>query len=81
MIRTQIQLTDEQVKTLKYRAAESKQSVASLIRTAVDRFLANNEPDRSVLYRQAQSVIGKYEADFSDISVEHDHYLDEVFGE
>jgi len=80
MIRTQIQLTEEQVNMLKERSVASKLSMAALIRIAVDRFLTAGEPDRSVLYRQAEQLVGKYEADCSDISVQHDRYLDEAYG-
>ena len=79
MVRTQIQLTNEQAQALKERSLASGESVASLIRRAVDQILITGKPDRAALYRQAGAVIGKYEADSSDISVEHDRYLEEAF--
>jgi len=39
MIRTQIQLTPEQVRWLKRRAAMEKKSVADLIRTSLDEMM------------------------------------------
>ncbi|MFP4668760.1 MAG: CopG family transcriptional regulator [Desulfobacterales bacterium] len=80
MIRTQIQLNEEQARRLKELSVSGNESVASLIRTAIDKYLATAEPGRAALYRQALSVAGKYEAPESDISVEHDRYLDEAFG-
>ena len=53
--------------------------MASLIRKAIDQFLLSGKHDISALYRKAESVVGKYEASESDISVEHDRYLSEDF--
>lgn len=79
MVRTQIQLTEEQAAQLKELARASNESIASFIRRAVDQFLLKQKPDRRSLYRQASSVIGKYTAGTGDISVEHDRYLEEAF--
>ncbi len=79
MVRTQIQLTEEQVRLLREMALTGRESMAALIRRAVDQFLLNRKPDRMTLYRQAEGVVGKYEAGTSDISVEHDRYLAEAF--
>ncbi|MDL1979253.1 MAG: CopG family transcriptional regulator [Deltaproteobacteria bacterium] len=79
MVRTQIQLTEEQARKLKEFSLSSHESVAALIRKAVDQFIVTGEPDRSALYRQAGSIVGKYKAKKSDISVEHDRYLEEAF--
>jgi len=79
MVRTQIQLTEEQARKLRELSAGSRESVASLIRKAVDMFIVSGNPDRLALYRQAESVVGKYEIGTRDISVDHDRYLDEAF--
>lgn len=79
MVRTQIQLTDEQARTLKEQSLASGESVAALIRKAVDQLLITGKPDRAALYRQAGTVVGKYEANRSDVAVEHDRYLEEAF--
>ncbi|MBW1889133.1 MAG: CopG family transcriptional regulator [Deltaproteobacteria bacterium] len=80
MIRTQIQLSETQAHMLKQLSAARQESVASLIRKAVDQFLITGKPDRPAMYRLAESVIGKYKAEQSDISTNHDAYLDEAFG-
>jgi len=79
MVRTQIQLTEEQARLLRAMASTGRESMAALIRRAVDQFLVNRKPDRTTLYRQAEAVVGKYEAGAGDISVEHDRYLVEAF--
>jgi hypothetical protein len=80
MVRTQIQLTEEQAKKLRELSAAGRESVAALIRQAVDQFIVAGKPDRSALYRRAESVVGKYKADSGDISIHHDRYLEEAFG-
>ena len=57
MIRTQIQLTEEQAQKLRELSAAGRESMAALIRKAVDQFLVSGISDRSALYRQAESVV------------------------
>jgi hypothetical protein len=80
MLRTQIQLTEDQARKLKEISLSSNESVASLIRNAIDRFLLTGKPNRAARYRQALSLAGKYEAEQPDIAENHDRYLDEAFG-
>ena len=80
VVRTQIQLTEEQAKKLRELSAASRESVAALIRKAVDQFIISGKPDRSALYRQAESVVGKYTCDTDNVSTDHDRYLEEAFG-
>ncbi|MCF8079891.1 MAG: ribbon-helix-helix domain-containing protein [Desulfobacterales bacterium] len=79
MVRTQIQLTEEQARKLKAMAASTDQSMAALIRKAVEQLLAGDPRDRSTLYRNAKSVVGKYTADAADVAQHHDRYLKESF--
>jgi len=79
VIRTQIQLSEEQAARLKELAHAGNESVAAIIRKALDQFLANQKPDRRTLYRQALAVLGKYQAGLHDVSLEHDRYLEEEF--
>ena len=82
MIRTQVQLTEEQARTLRALAAQRQSSVAELIRQSVDSFIA-----RSVgvsvdeRRRRAIAAIGRYSSGCSDISVNHDQYLDEAYSQ
>jgi hypothetical protein len=81
MVRTQVQLTDEQYNALKELSQHNKESIAAIIRKAIDKLLLTRKPDRNALYRQAKSIVGKYNSGIGDISVEHDRYLDEAFKE
>ncbi len=79
MVRTQIQLTDEQAVRLKELAHAGGESIAAVIRKALDQFLSQQQPDRKTLYRHALTAVGKYKAGVPDASVEHDRYLNEEF--
>jgi len=79
MLRTQIQLSEEQNERLKEIARARKESIAAVIREAIDQFLLARKPARVTLYRKAIEVVGKYEAGVSDASVNHDRYLDESY--
>ncbi|MCF8128181.1 MAG: ribbon-helix-helix domain-containing protein [Deltaproteobacteria bacterium] len=81
MVRTQVQLTEEQARLLKEMAGTGRESMAALIRRALDQFLVNRKPDRMTLYRQAEAVVGKYEAGNGNISLEHDQYLEEAYAQ
>jgi hypothetical protein len=78
MIRTQIQLTEEQSIRLKRIAAERGVSMAELIREAVDRI-----PERSLRaerWARARAVLGRFHdiEGRTDVSVRHDDYLAEA---
>lgn len=75
-----IQLPDSQIGQLSYIAEMNRTSVEHLVRKIIDLFLTNQNQTQSKLYQEAFSVIGKYKAGVSDISIEHDRYLDEAFG-
>jgi hypothetical protein len=76
MVRTQIQLTQEQYEKLKRIAAERGVSTASLIRTGVDHVLRTySTVDREELKRRALAASGSWRSGVSDLSTRHDEYL------
>lgn len=77
MVRTQIQLTEEQARALKELAAQQGISMAELIRKAVERILKEREENEK--WQRALGLIGRYHSGHSDISVEHDKYLAEDY--
>lgn len=78
MVRTQVQLTDGQVERLRRLSAETGKSISALVREAVDR-LPSSELDEQ--WERAWSVVGKYASGVGDIAVNHDKYLDEIYGD
>ena len=81
MVRTQIQLTEEQVRGLKKIAAARHLSVAELIRRSVDAILKTNIlVDSEERYKRAMQTAGGFSSGKRDISRKHDNYLEEAFG-
>ena len=81
MVRTQIQLTEEQVKALKKIALSRHLSIAEIIRQAVDTVIRTNtmvgiEERR----KRAIDIVGRFSSGKRDISRKHDTYLVEAFG-
>jgi hypothetical protein len=82
MVRTQIQLTEEQSQALKQLAARQDVSVAELIRRSVDALIESAaEPTREERWRRAREVAGMFHSGHSDLGINHDRYLAEAFAE
>ncbi|MBY0496475.1 MAG: ribbon-helix-helix protein, CopG family [Cyanobacteria bacterium] len=81
MVRTQIQLSEQQARRLRAEARELGVSMAGLIRRYVEKGLAEDGVDRAALYARAARLIGKFEDHRSarDLAAGHDRYLDEAF--
>jgi Ribbon-helix-helix protein, copG family len=81
MIRTQIQLTEEQSVRLRQVARRSGVSTAEVIRRSVDRYLDQQEamaPGGATRLAMLE-VVGKWNSGLSDVSARHDDYLDEAY--
>lgn len=79
MIRTQIQLTEDQSRALKKLASLRHLSVAALVREGVDVVLrADVVLDKVEKRKRALAIVGKYRSGKRDISKKHDRDLAEV---
>ena len=82
MVRTQIQLTEDQAKTLKKIAHARHLSVAELIRGAVDELIRTGAAiDTEERRRRALDVAGRFRSGKRDISRKHDEYLSGAYRE
>ena len=82
MVRTQIQITEDQSRTLKRMALDRGVSVAHLIRQSIEHYLqSENEPSREELRQRALSAIGIASSGVSDLATEHDRYFAEAAGD
>jgi len=80
MVRTQVQLTERQVKLLKQLAASKNTSVAEIIRQAIDNFLKmQTTVDLEERKQRAIKAAGHFRSGISDLSEAHDKYLNEIF--
>ena len=80
MVRTQIQLTPEQVEIVKRVAAARSISMAEVIRQCIDRLeTPDDEAELEERWRRAMSVMGIAKGGPDDVSINHDKYLAEAF--
>jgi predicted DNA-binding protein len=79
VIRTQIQLTEEQVERLRRLSTARGVSIAALIREAVDGALDDDGRERA--WELAFSVVGKYRDRYgaTDVSSNVDEYAAEAY--
>jgi len=76
MVRTQVQLTEEQASALKVMAAERGVSMAQLIRETVDRLLRESRaPGYEERARRAMAFAGRFRSGLTDLGARHDYYL------
>jgi hypothetical protein len=82
VVRTQIQLTEEQAKGLRRLAQKEGVSVAEIIRRSVNGALREaNVPSEDELWDRALKVVGIGRSGLHDISERHDDYLAEAYME
>lgn len=77
MVRTQIQLTEDQLAGLRKLGAQRQQSMAELIRESVDQLL--EQSSRALRAQRFLKAAGKFSSGLGDVSVNHDAYLGEDF--
>ena len=80
MVRTQIQLTDEQAQALRRIAARQHISMAEVIRKAVDQFAETTAGIGDAEKKQrALSVAGRFRSGLKDLASAHDRHLADTF--
>jgi len=82
MVRTQVQLTENQLKALRHASAETGKSIAELIRLGVEQYLAGrSDVSREERIERAIRVGSRFSSGLTDVSVNHDKYLAEAFAQ
>ena len=78
MVRTQIQLTEEQLHQLRRAARAQGVSVAEIVRRCIDRAIDQEIPGRRSDYDRASRLVGAFEdrEGAGDVSARHDAYLE-----
>lgn len=80
MVRTQVQLTDEQGRRLRAVAREDGVSMAEVVRRSIDRALSERPSSRAALYAGAARLVGAF-ADpeaATNLAADHDRYLEDA---
>ena|SRR5687767_768407 len=91
MVRTMIQLTEEQMKALKALAKARKTSVARLVRESVAQYIATGTTELSYEEKRKRAlefvrqikegkIVARDIEGKTDVSVNHDKYLAEIYG-
>lgn len=79
MVKTQVQLPEDDLAALRRLAAEQGVSVSELVRRGVKHILGSNQaPSREELWRRARAAAGKYRSGKHDVARRHDHYIAEA---
>lgn len=80
MIRTQVQLSPEQLEALRRLSAATGRSIADLVRQGVDEVLAAaRRPGPEDRLERAKRVVGQFSSGAVEVSTHHDRYLAEAF--
>jgi hypothetical protein len=80
VIRTQVQLTEQELNALRRLSAATGSSIAELIRNGIDQYLAGKRlPDPADRIERAIRVAGKFSSRPANVSEEHDRHLAEAF--
>lgn len=78
VIRTEVELSEEQATALRQIAAAEGRSVEDVIRESVDAYAASrNARSREGRKAAAMSVAGRFHSGLSDLAERHDDYLAE----
>ena len=81
MVRTQIQITEEQSKALRKIAAQRDLSMAEVIRQGIEFYLqACGTISQEERRQRAIKAAGQFHSGQKDLSEKHDAYLAEVYG-
>lgn len=80
MQRIQVQLTEEQVRNLKWLAHEKGVSMAEILRRGADEMIRTNAPTRDEIWDRAMAAVGCVRGDGAPVAENHDDYLDDIYG-
>ncbi len=80
MVRTQVQLTEEQMERLRSLSEVQGESVAGLVRRGVDLLLAaRRELSDAEMRRRALAAAGRFASGCDDLGEDHDRHLEAAF--
>jgi hypothetical protein len=78
VIRTQISLTEDQMRRLRVEARRRRVPIAQVVREAVDRHLPEDPDGRLARHRAALAVVGRFASGTGDVADRHDDIAGEA---
>ena len=72
MIRTQISLTEEQMRRLRAEARRRHVPIAAVVRDAVDRMVPVDPEGRHARWERALRAAGRFDSGTGDVASDHD---------
>jgi hypothetical protein len=79
MIRTQVQIEENQMEWLRTKASARGVSVSQLIREGIKFYRVHTERLLEDRKRKALEAVGRFSSEAYDVSIQHDHYLAEAY--
>jgi hypothetical protein len=79
MIRTQVQLKEDQITWLRKKSKDSGVSISQLIREGIDLYRSKEDLLPAEKRKKALSAIGRFSSGQKEISVQHDKYLVDAY--
>ena len=79
MIRTQIQIKEDQIDWLKRKAKNRGVSVSQLIREGIDLYRSKHDRLPVDKKKRALAAVGRFASGAGDVSARHDDYLAEAY--
>ncbi len=78
MVRTQISLTDEQMRRLRIEARRRGVPIAAVVRDAVDRAVPGGPNSRHEAFARALAAAGRFNSGVGDVAARHDEIAGEI---
>lgn len=77
MIRTQISLTEDQMRRLRLEARRRKVPIAEIVRAAIDRAVPTDPGDRRARLDRLLTAAGRFRSGSGDVASRHDEMAGE----
>jgi hypothetical protein len=78
VIRTQISLTEDQMRRLRVEARRRRVPVAAVVREAVDRLVSEEHEERRRRFERALGVASRFRSGTGDLASKHDEIAGEA---
>lgn len=78
MVRTQISLTEDQMRRLRSEARRRGVPIAAVVRDAVDRAVPGGAPSRRAAFERALAAAGRFDSGTGDVAARHDEIAGET---